>query len=1531
MSVIPDFAPLSAGGSLYRPEYEHDACGVGFVADIAGRPSHSILQKAVESVVNLTHRGAIAADGRSGDGAGVLTQLPRKLLLRELTRMGVTDVAAEDLAAGMMFLPRESENGAVCARTITEAAIARQGLRCLGWREVPVDAEALGAGAAATQPRIEQVLIARPAGLEESDFERALYLARKEIECRAEEEGLDTFYVPSLSCRTLVYKGLLVAPQLARFYPDLRDPDYDTALAVYHQRYSTNTFPNWFLAQPFRRLAHNGEINTLQGNQNWIRAREPELASEVWGERIRELVPVIQAGGSDSAKLDNVLELLENSGRDILHSMMMLVPEPWENMPHMDRAWRDFYEYHASLQEPWDGPAALAFSDGVIVGATLDRNGLRPARYKITRQGVVVMGSEVGATEIDDGDIVEKGRLGPGQMIAVDTRAGRLLTNVDIKGEVAARQPYGKWVRAQMLHLDDLLADGERKIEDDGNGSAPHPAPSHLPAVPVDLLERQKAFGYTHEDLTMIVQPMIEEAKEPVYSMGDDTPLAVLGRKPRLLYSYFRQKFAQVTNPPIDHLREELVMSLNCYLGQRRSLLQETPEHAHLLHLARPVLRDHELERIWEIDDPSFQPVTIPAVFPAAEGVAGLERGVARMCAAAAEAVDAGRTVLVLSDRGVDAQHAPVPMLLAVGAVHHHLIRAGKRMRVDLIAETGEAWDVHQTALLIGYGAGAVNPYLALATLCELVESGEVTGLSADEAIHNYLHALDHGLLKIISKMGISTITSYRGAQIFEAIGLAREVVDRYFTDTPSPVGGIGLEQIAEDVLHRHVEAFGDGSPARLNDYGLFRYRRDGEYHAFNPQIVKTLHQAMKSGDYKSYRAFSEMVNAREPTAIRDLLRFKSDRSPVPLDEVEPVEDIRKRFTTTAMSLGALSPEAHETLAIAMNRMGAKSNTGEGGEDPTWFYPKPNGDWSNSAIKQVASGRFGVTPEYLANAIQLEIKMAQGSKPGEGGQLPGHKVSPYIARIRHAVPGIPLISPPPHHDIYSIEDLAQLIYDLKQANPRARVGVKLVAESGVGTIAAGVAKAYADVILISGHDGGTGASPLSSIKHAGVPWEIGLAETQQVLVLNNLRGRVLLRTDGGLKTARDVVVAAMLGAEEYGFGTAAVVAIGCKMARQCHLNTCPVGVATQREDLRAKFDGTPEMAVTFFTHLAAEVREILAELGYRSVQELIGRSDLLEQVSDAGNPRANLLDLGALLAQVDPSGERPRFRVQERNNRPGVPLDDAILVDVRPALEDKTPVRLEYAVHNTDRTLATKIAGEIAHRFGDAGLPEGTVEIKFNGSAGQSFGAFNIRGLRLILTGEANDYVGKGMHGGEIVLRPPDGASFAGHENTIMGNTVLYGATGGSLFAAGRAGERFAVRNSGARAVVEGVGDHGCEYMTGGIVVVLGPTGRNFGAGMTNGIAFVLDEGRDLGKKLNTELVTKARVHAAKDVQLLKSMIIRHYHLTGSHRARTILAEWNKYLPLFWQVLPYAPTSKVKASEALEVGFDEPEVAASGR
>ena len=1472
---------------LYRPEQERDACGVGFVADVSGKRDHRILDMALECVTNLTHRGALDADAKTGDGAGVLFQIPHAFFAGEAAKLGARLEQPEDLAVGMVFLPGRDEAIASRCREALERGAQTNGLPCFGWREVPVDASVLGAAAARSQPRIEQILLGRRSGLSDEEFERALHLTRKEAEAWAGKEQIKDFYVASLSHRSMVYKGLLVAHQLKTFYQDLANPEFVTALAVFHQRYSTNTLPNWILAQPFRMLAHNGEINTRQGNQNWLRAREPELHSSVWGEQIEQLKPIIQPDGSDSSDIDNALEAIVLSGRDPLHAMMMLIPEAWENMPNMPKPHREFWEYHACISEPWDGPAGIAFSDGVLVGATLDRNGLRPARYQVTADGLVVMGSEVGMVALEDERIIQKGRLGPGQTIAVDTASGRLLMNGDIKDEVAARQPYGEWVKKHRIHLDDYLKTcSVDAIQPEEN-----------------LLQQQVAFGYTREELQFVIKPMATEGKEPLGSMGDDTSLAVFEKRRRLLSYYFKQKFAQVTNPAIDPIREELVMALDVYLGQRRSLFEETAEHACLLHLTSPLMVNEEMEAVRSMDIDHFSATVIPCLFSVADGPEGLESALRGVCRAVSEAIDNGKSILVLSDRNIDAASAPIPMLLAVGAVHHHLIREGKRMRASILAETGEARDVHQIALLLGYGASAVNPYLAFNTISNMFFSGAFKDLpDINQALSQYERAVDAGVLKIMSKMGISCVSSYQGAQIFEALGLGPDVIETAFVGTPSRVGGIGLREIAEDVLERHARAFRSSDGLRLDAGGFYKFRRDTDHHGFNPEMVRAMHRAMETKEDADYDEYLELVEAREePARLRDLWQFKTGAA-VSIDEVEPIGDIMKRFATGAMSLGALSPEAHETVAIGMNRIGGKSDTGEGGEEPRRYYERKNGDNPNSAIKQVASGRFGVTPPYLVEARELEIKIAQGSKPGEGGQLPGHKVSAYIAEIRHTLPGTPLISPPPHHDIYSIEDLAQLIYDLKTVNPRAKVCVKLVAEEGVGTIAAGVAKGYADVIQISGDSGGTGASPLSSIKSAGLPWELGLAEAQQVLVQNHLRSRVMLRTDGGLRTGRDVVVAALLGAEEYGFGTAVLVAIGCQMARQCHLNTCPVGIATQRDDLRAKFTGTPDDVVRFLGHVAEEVREILAEMGFRSLDEVIGRMDLL-QPAELSDPRARMLDLSSLLWVPDDG--RPIKSTQERNDRDEELLDDQIMSDIADALDGNGPVKREYEIRNVNRTVGARIAGEIAHRYRQEGLPEGTIELRFTGSAGQSFGAFCYKGLRLLLTGEANDYVGKGLGGGEVALRAPPGVSFKSHENAIMGNTVLYGATGGSLFAAGRAGERFAVRNSGAKAVVEGVGDHGCEYMTEGIVVILGETGRNFGAGMSNGIAYVLDEDGSFPAKLNPELVAIKRVKADEDLAILQALIKRHVQLTESERGREILDQWDRYQPLFWRVAPH--------------------------
>ncbi|TAK20165.1 MAG: glutamate synthase large subunit [Chloroflexota bacterium] len=1483
--------PAGAERTLYDARFEHDACGVGFVARADGRPTHEIVRQGIDSVINLTHRGAVSADARSGDGAGILTQIPRRLLAEDLAARGIRKFDADRMAVGMFFMPRSSID-TERMKSIVTGACERRGFTVVAWRDVPVDPTVLGEKALVTQPTVVQLIVVPPITLDARAIDRDLLLIRKESERQAEAADITDFYVPSFSCRTIVYKGLFVAPQLGGFYRDLEDPRFESALAVFHQRYSTNTFPNWQLSQPFRSLAHNGEINTLQGNRNWVRARTGAMRSTAWGDRIAELAPIIWEEGSDTASLDETVELLELSGRDVLHSMMMLVPEAWENMPHMVPAWRSFYEYHASLTEPWDGPGSFAFSDGTVAGASLDRNGLRPARYKVTADGVVIVASEVGTIDIPESEVVEKGRLGPGQMIAVDTARHLILHNDRIKDEVAGRKPYGEWAR-RYWRLGEHVT----------------------PRLPIGSLNGttkplQHAFGYTNEEVKFVLEPMGVDGKEAIWSMGDDAPLAILSRKNRVLYHYFRQRFAQVTNPPIDPLREAIVMSLDAYLGRRGSLLEETPEHADLIHIKHPLLVAEELDAIRSVGAP-HRTASLSALFDPRAGTDGLDRALTDLVEHAIAEVEAGATILVVSDRGVDAAHAPVPMILAVGAVHHGLIRANRRSAADIIAETGDAWDVHQIACLIGYGASAVHPYLAIESIVRLAEELTVENLDPTRALRNMRTAVSDGLLKILSKMGISTLTSYRGAQIFEAIGLGDDVIDRCFAGTPSRIGGMGLKEIASDTVQRHAEAFGlPAGDLKLHDPGFYRFRRDGEYHDYNPRVVRALQKAADTGGAADYRAFADMVNGRDPAALRDLMRVATGRAPISIDVVEPVESIRRRFTTQAMSLGALSPEAHSTISIAMNRIGGRSNTGEGGEDPVWYRRRGDGDSADNKTKQIASGRFGVTTEYLAHAFEIEIKMAQGSKPGEGGQLPGHKVSELIARLRHSVPGIPLISPPPHHDIYSIEDLAQLIHDLKTVNPRARIGVKLVAESGVGTIAAGVAKAYADYVLISGHAGGTGASPLSSIKGAGCPWELGLAETQQVLVLNDLRGRIRVRTDGGLKTGRDVIVAALLGAEEYGFGTGAVVSIGCDMARACHLNTCPTGIATQREDLRAKFTGRPEQLINYLTGIAQEARELLAAMGCRSLDEIIGRSDFINQNRETSNPRANMLDLTRLIAPPDPEFKRPIRSAVDRNDRGEIPLDDSILPELAAAIERSEPCSVARMVRNRHRTVGTKIAGEIAYRHGSEGLPDATVELCFEGTAGQSFAAFTTRGMRIVLHGEANDYVGKGMSGGEIIVRPPDAARYDWHENTIIGNTVLYGATGGALYAAGRVGERFCVRNSGALAVAEGAGDHCCEYMTAGITVILGETGRNFGAGMSNGIAFVLDEEDQFPRRYNPDMVGIERVTNEDDAEVLRTIVNRHREETCSPRAAAILAEWERYLPMFWKVVPHPSKGK---------------------
>ncbi len=1483
---------------LYESQYEHDSCGVGFVANISGKKSHDIIRKAITSVCNLTHRGAVSADTQTGDGAGILTQLPLKFFIEQVEGLKSRIESEKDLGVGMLFLPKLDSDAYTLCKTLVENAISSRGLGILGWREVPVDLRVIGESAAMSAPYIQQILVKRPRHASPEEFEWRLYLTRKEIEKHILQTDIQEFYACSFSSRTIVYKGLMIATDLDKFFPDLKNPSFESAMAIYHQRYSTNTFPTWHLAQPFRMVAHNGEINTIQGNRVWTKAREAEIPEKLRGEDIHVLKPIIQPRGSDSANLDNALEALTQTGRSVLHSMLMLVPEAWRTRNDMDEPVKEFYEYTSGFSEPWDGPAALVFSDGVIVGASLDRNGLRPARYKITADGFVFLGSEVGSLDINDAIVVEKGRLGPGQMIAVDTERGLLLHDLDIKNEIAATRPYSEWVKQNLVTV-------KKK-----NGEPVQESPEN------ELLRKQVCFGYGVDEIALIIKPAAMEGKDPVGSMGDDTPLSVLSKMPKLLPTYFRQQFAQVTNPPIDPIRERLVMSLGSELGYRRNWFTETPEHAKQVLLETPVMLNSELEETRSMSDPAFQAVTIPIVFKVADGEVGMERALNEMCRLAERAANEGKYLIVLSDRKVDAEHAPIPILLAVGAVHNHLLNQNKRLKLSVVAETGEPREVHHLATLIGYGANGVNPYLLWETLQHMVSTGELEKITVEQAINNSRKVLEYGLLKVMSKMGISLIGSYRGAQIFESIGISSDVVDKYFTNTPARIGGIGLKEIARDALERHSKAY-DHTDCELQDDGNYRFRKNGERHAWSPEALRAMQKLRKSEGTEEYKLLKDALSHSAPIGIKDMLEFRKVNSPIPLDEVEPVEDIRRRFTTAAMSCGSISPQAHETIAIAMNRIGGKSNSGEGGEDPRRFRILPNGDSANSAIKQVASARFGVTAEYLASAKELEIKMAQGAKPGEGGQIPGEKVTQLIAQLRRAIPGIALISPPPHHDIYSIEDLAQLIYDLKQVNPRARVCVKLVSEAGVGTIAAGVAKAYADVILISGLEGGTGASPLSSIKNAGGPWELGLAETQQVLVVNGLRERVTLRTDGGLKTGADIVKAAMLGAEEFNFGTAALVSIGCRYVRQCHQNTCPVGVATQDERLWKRFDGRPEELIKYLTAIASEVREILADLGFRSLNEIIGRTDLLQQKTIVDHPKANTIDLSKILARRDYESEK-RFRIWHRNDKPGTPLDDTILQDVKDAIRDRTPVVLKYKIRNVNRSVGTKLSGEIAYLFGDKGLPENTIELRFNGSAGQSFGAFLVDGIKMVLEGEANDYVGKGMSGGTIILRPTREREDLA-EDVIVGNTVLYGATGGELYACGRAGERFAVRNSGALAVVEGVGDHGCEYMTNGKVIVLGSTGRNFGAGMTGGIAYVLDIRGDFDQSFNKELIHLVRLEDPEEAQAVQSIIYKHLELTRSQRAHKVLMNWNAFLPLFWKVIPkFIPQAEAEADDGTD-------------
>jgi glutamate synthase (NADPH/NADH) large chain len=1487
---------LPSAQGLYDPAHEHDSCGIGFVASVRGHKSHDTITKGIQVLLNLGHRGACGCDPETGDGAGVLIQIPHKFFARECAKLGFELPQPGAYGVGMTFLPVEKHQRLQC-EGILERIIREEGLSVLGWRDTPVHASAIGRVARASQPYIQQIFAACPPGTGEDAFERKLYVVRKRAENEIREAGLadaEMFYLSSLSCRTIVYKGLLLASQIANFYRELSDPEVISALCLVHQRFSTNTFPSWQRAHPYRYIAHNGEINTLRGNVNWMHARQSLLQSPLFGDDLKKLFPIIAPDGSDSANFDNAVELLFQAGRSIPHVMAMLIPEAWAGNPHMKPEKRAFYEYHACLMEPWDGPAAIAFTDGRVVGATLDRNGLRPGRYLVTHDELVIMASEAGVLDVAPEEVKKKGRLQPGKMFLVDTVEGRIVSDREIKRRLASQQPYAEWLKDNQITINQL------------------PEPSRMRHADVEtLLRRQRAFGYSDEDLKMILGPMGSKGEEPVGSMGTDTPLACLSDRPQSLFNYFKQLFAQVTNPPIDPIREEMVMSLISYIGSERNILEEAPENCHMLKLAHPLLSNRELEKLRRVSYRDLLATTLPTLFRASEGEAGLKRALDELCQRASLSVKAGYTLLILSDRGVDKDYAPIPSLLALAAVHNLLIREETRTQVALITESGEPREVMHFALLSGYGASAINPYLALETIENLAWRGELSeGITLELAIKHFLKSVKKGLLKTFAKMGISTLQSYQGAQVFEAIGLNKDLVDSYFAGTISRLEGIGLDVLAREAQLKHEHAFRTLTECEteLVVGGNYHQRVDGEYHLLNPLTISKLQQSVRQESFQTFQEYTELIDKQSANlcTLRGLMKVKTAETPVPIEEVEAAKEIVKRFTTGAMSFGSISKEAHETLAIAMNRIGGKSNTGEGGEDEERFKSDTSGDLRRSAVKQVASARFGITANYLVNADELQIKMAQGAKPGEGGQLPGHKVDDVIARLRHSIPGVGLISPPPHHDIYSIEDLAQLIYDLKNVNPQARIAVKLVAEVGVGTVAAGVAKAHADVVLISGDTGGTGASPLSSIKHAGIPWELGLAETQQVLLLNDLRGRIRVQTDGKLQTGRDVVIAALLGAEEFGFATTPLIAMGCVMLRKCHLNTCSVGIATQDPLLRKQFQGQPEHVINFFFFIAEQVRQYMAQLGFRAIDEMVGRVDMLDTELAVDHWKARGLDLSAILYNPPVPSRVARRRVQSQDHGLEQALDHKLVEQTRDALENLTPVEINLTVRNVHRSVGTMLSGEIARRYRSAGLPDDTIRVQLSGSAGQSLGAFLAKGVTLTLEGEANDYVGKGLSGGRLVVYPPRNSSFIPEENILIGNVALYGATSGEAFFNGVAGERFAVRNSGATAVVEGVGDHGCEYMTKGLVLVLGSCGRNFAAGMSGGVAYVFDERFDFTeKRCNLESVDLEAVMEAPDVQIVRNTVARHLELTGSGRAQWILENWFELLPRFVKVFPH--------------------------
>ncbi|WNZ45005.1 glutamate synthase large subunit [Leptolyngbya boryana CZ1] len=1512
---------LPAKQGLYDPQFEHDACGVGFIVQMKGQPSHSIVQQALTILANLEHRGACGAETNTGDGAGILMQVPHGFFQKVTATLNITLPDAGQYGVGMVYSsPDRAQREA--GRRIFEQVVAEEGQKVLGWRDVPTDNSTLGETAKASEPFMQQVFIQRSADLaDDLAFERKLYVIRKRSHSAIRQTGIDPFWYPaSLSCRTLVYKGMLMPLQVKEYYPDLSDPDLQSALGLVHSRFSTNTFPSWERSHPYRYIAHNGEINTLRGNINWMHARQSLFESDLFGDDLRKAQPVINIDGSDSTIFDNALELLTLSGRSLPHAVMMMIPEPWTAHESMSPERKAFYKYHSCLMEPWDGPASIAFTDGRMMGAVLDRNGLRPSRYYVTKDDLVIMASEAGVLPIEPERIAQKGRLQPGRMFLVDMEQGRIVADEEIKHQIASAEPYQDWIDQHMVSLADLK-------------DAP-PSSSDLNTV----LQRQLAFGYTFEELRLLITPMARDGVEAVGAMGADTPLAVLSDRPKLLYDYFKQLFAQVTNPPIDSIREEIITSAETTIGAEKNLLKPVPESCHLIELKSPILSNEELAKLKQVDEQGFKSTTIAIVFDPKSGVKGLESAIDNLCTQADQAIEAGINLIILSDRSVDAENAPIPALLAVAGVHHHLIRTGARTRVGLVLESGEPREVHHFAMLIGYGCGAINPYLAFETIESMIAQGLLPNLEYATACKNYIKSATKGVIKVASKIGISTIQSYRGAQIFEAVGLNRSVVDRYFTWTASRIEGVDLEVITQEALLRHHQAFSErqASGQTLGVGGEYQWRKEGEAHLFSPQTIHTLQRAVREGNYELFKQYAALVNEQNQQhfTLRGMLQFKP-RQPIPLEEVEPIEAIMKRFKTGAMSYGSISKEAHEALAIAMNRIGGKSNTGEGGEDPDRYtWSNEQGDSKNSAIKQVASGRFGVTSLYLSQAREIQIKMAQGAKPGEGGQLPGRKVYPWIAKVRHSTPGVGLISPPPHHDIYSIEDLAELIHDLKNANRDARISVKLVSEVGVGTIAAGVSKAHADVVLISGYDGGTGASPQTSIKHAGLPWELGLAETHQTLVLNNLRSRIVVEADGQMKTGRDVVMAALLGAEEFGFATAPLVTLGCIMMRVCHLNTCPVGIATQDPQLRASFIGDPDNTVNFMKFIAQEVREIMAQLGFRTLNEMVGRTDILEAKQAVEHWKAKGLDFSKILYQPDVDPSVGLYCQIPQDHGLDKSLDLTVLVDLcKDAIEEGKPVKATLPIRNVNRVVGTILGNEITKRHWN-GLPEDTVHLHFQGSAGQSFGAFVPKGVTLELEGDANDYLGKGLSGGKLIVYPPAVSSFDPSENIIIGNVAMYGATKGEVYINGIAGERFCVRNSGVNTVVEGVGDHGCEYMTGGTVVVLGATGRNFAAGMSGGAAYIYDEAGDFASRCNMQMVAIEPFEDPEDIAIVRQMIQNHANYTHSHKAKDILENWEQARSRFVKVMPKdykrvlqalrrAEESGLSGDDALTAAFEE--------